>query len=99
MPIANSMPVPVSPKGMGKVGRTTFHPDGLGVRNVRLTRHILTVSTVCRISETKIVCEQIRYAHTETRSSILDTTEPIPESIRASRGGGPRLRVSPVLVI
>jgi hypothetical protein len=57
----------------------TFHPDGLGVRNVRLTRHILTVSTACHISETKIVCQQIRYrfALTETRSSILDTTEPI----------------------
>jgi len=41
---------------------TTFHSDGLGVRNVRLTRDILTVSTACRISETKIICQQIRYS-------------------------------------
>ena len=55
----------------------------VGVRNVRLTRRILTVSATCGISETKIVCQQIRYSlpPTETRSSILDTTEPIPESV------------------
>ena len=76
MPIANSMPVPVSPKGMGKVGRTTFHPDGLGVRNVRLTRHILTVSTACRISETKIVCQPIRYSLRSPKRAARSSIRP-----------------------
>jgi hypothetical protein len=48
--VARKAPIPLGPAVI------------LGVRNVRLTRGILTVSATCRISETKIVCQQIRYS-------------------------------------
>src|SRR5262249_9026009 len=41
---------------------TRGEAGAVGVRNVRLTRRILTVSATCGISETKIVCQQIRYS-------------------------------------
>jgi hypothetical protein len=48
--------------GLGGVVVEDVRSAPVAVRNVRLTRHILTVSTACRISETKIVCQQIRYS-------------------------------------
>ena len=52
----------------------------VGVRNVRLTRRILTVSATCGISETKIVDQQIRYSlrSPKRRSLILDTNRGLP---------------------
>ena len=62
-------------------GCTTRGEAGaVGVRNVRLTRRILTVSATCGISETKIVCQQIRYSmrSPKRRSLILDTNRDLP---------------------
>ena len=48
----------------------------VGVRNVRLTRRILTVSATCGISETKIVCQQIRYSMRSPKCAACSSIRP-----------------------